>query len=261
MARGEKLLTPMELKKLVETVGRHKDGGGLELRVDDHVAKGKVEPTRRQRWVFRFTLKGRDRDMGLGAYPDVSLKLARERRDAARLLIQSGRDPIAERAAEKVPVRTIPTFAEAAKAYIEKHGGGWNRVHRRQWELTTGTYCDQIASKPVNEITTLDIDRLLAVVHESAPVTAHRLRTRIAAVIDEIVDVAPLVGNSGQSGWFQTAAAEAREGRRASRCNAVCRHPGTGCRSEEDGQHRCPSAGVLHSERDPNRRDAGSQMV
>lgn len=185
MARGEKLLTPMELKKLVETVGRHKDGGGLELRVDDHVAKGKVEPTRRQRWVFRFTLKGRDRDMGLGAYPDVSLKLARERRDAARLLIQSGRDPIAERAAEKVPVRTIPTFAEAAKAYIEKHGGGWNRVHRRQWELTTGTYCDQIASKPVNEITTLDIDRLLAVVHESAPVTAHRLRTRIAAVIDK----------------------------------------------------------------------------
>jgi integrase len=175
MARGEKLLTPMGLKKLEKTTGRHKDGGGLELRVDD----------RRQRWVFRFTLAGKDRDMGLGAYPAVTLAMARDRRDEARKVLQNGRDPIAERAAVATPVRTVPTFSEAARAYIEKHGAGWNRVHRHQWLQTTGTYCSQIASKPVDQITTLDIDRLLAVVHERAPVTAHRLRTRIAAVIDE----------------------------------------------------------------------------
>jgi integrase len=83
-------------------------------------------------------------------------------------------------------VRTIPTFAAAAKAYVEKHGAGWNAVHRHQWGMTTGAYCDQIASKPVDQITTLDIDQLLATVHERAPVTAHRLRTRIAAVVDEV---------------------------------------------------------------------------
>jgi integrase len=185
VASEELKLTPMELKKLAKTIGRHKDGGGLELRVDDHVAKGKAAPTRRQRWVFRFTLDGKDRELGLGSYQSVTLKMARDRRDEARKVLQSGKDPIAERAAQKTPVRTIPTFAQAAKAYVEKHGAGWNRVHRHQWEMTTGTYCGQIASKPVNTITTLDVDQLLAVVHELAPVTAHRLRTRIAAVIDE----------------------------------------------------------------------------
>jgi integrase len=176
-------LTPMGLKALAKTIGRHKDGGGLELRIDEQTAKGKT--TRRQRWVFRFTWNGKDRELGLGGYPDVTLKMARDGRDTARKLLQTGRDPIAERAAQKAPVRTIPTFDTAARAYIQKHGAGWNRVHRHQWELTTGTYCDQIASKAVDQITTLDIDQLLAAVHEHAPVTAHRLRTRIAAVIDE----------------------------------------------------------------------------
>jgi integrase len=177
MARGEKLLDVKKLDAALKKgeAKRHKDGGGLELRVDD----------RRARWVFRFTLAGRDRELGLGAYPNVTLAMARGRRDEARRLLQSGKDPIAEREAARAPVRTIPTFAAAAKTYIEKHGAGWNRVHRHQWQMTTATYCDQIDRKPVNEITTLDVDQLLAVVHKRAPVTAHRLRTRIAAVIDE----------------------------------------------------------------------------
>jgi Arm DNA-binding domain len=69
MVRGEKLL---EVKKLDAALKkgeakRIKDGGGLELRVDD----------RRARWVFRFTLAGKDRELGLGAYPDVTLAMAR----------------------------------------------------------------------------------------------------------------------------------------------------------------------------------------
>jgi integrase len=176
MARSERLLTPMGIKAALKAPGRHSDGGGLYLVVDD----------RRQRWVYRFTLAGKDRDMGLGSYPSVSLATARELRDDARRLVQLKKDPINERKDEKAPVRTIPSFSAAAKAYVEKHGAGWNAVHQHQWRMTTGTYCDQIANKPVNVITTLDIDRLLAAVNERAPVTAHRLRTRIAAVIDEM---------------------------------------------------------------------------
>jgi integrase len=177
MIRGEKLLDVKTINAAVRAgeAKRIKDGGALELRVDD----------RRARWVFRFTMAGRDREMGLGSYPETGLALARDRRDEARRAVQSGCDPIKARAAEKEPERTIPTFAAAAKAYIQKHGKGWNATHLHQWAMTTGIYCDQIASKPVSEITTLDVDRLLAAVHQHAAVTAHRLRTRIAAVIDE----------------------------------------------------------------------------
>jgi integrase len=175
MLRGEKLLTDLGLAKKAKTSGRHKDGGGLELRVDDQ----------RARWVFRYTMAGRDREMGLGSYPAVTLAMARARRGEAREMLRAGGDPIAARKAPEAPGGGIPTFSEAARAYVEKHGKGWNATHLHQWAMTTGTYCDQIAGKPVDQITTLDIDRLLAAVHERAPVTAHRLRTRIAAVIDE----------------------------------------------------------------------------
>ena len=42
------------------------DGGGLYLQITQAGARS---------WVYRFSLAGRRRDMGLGAYPAVSLAL------------------------------------------------------------------------------------------------------------------------------------------------------------------------------------------
>jgi integrase len=174
--RGEKLLDVKTIDSAVKA-GKAvalKDGGGLVLRIDPN----------RSRWVFRFTFAGRGRDIGLGGYPGVGLAAARAARDEARQLVHNGVDPVAARRPAATS-NSIPTFAEAALAYVEKHGAGWNATHRHQWAMTTGSYCGSIASKLVSEITTLDVQQLLAVVHKIAPVTAHRLRTRIAAVIDE----------------------------------------------------------------------------
>ena len=52
--------------RLVDTVrqvGRHGDGNGLYLAVSDSGSK---------KWVLRYQHGGRRRDMGLGAFPDVS---------------------------------------------------------------------------------------------------------------------------------------------------------------------------------------------
>lgn len=65
--------------------GRHTDGGGLHLYVKD---------SGRRTWVLRFMRAGKSRDMGLGAYPDVSLAEARERAAIARKLIRAGSDPL-----------------------------------------------------------------------------------------------------------------------------------------------------------------------
>ena len=46
------------------SVGRHADANGLYL---------VVTASDRRNWVFRFQMNGRRRDMGLGAYPAVSL--------------------------------------------------------------------------------------------------------------------------------------------------------------------------------------------
>ena len=50
--------------------GKYEDGGGLRL---------VVSPSGARKWVFRFTINGRRREMGLGSFPDVSLAEAREK--------------------------------------------------------------------------------------------------------------------------------------------------------------------------------------
>jgi integrase len=66
------------------------DGGGLYLEVSP--AGGKL-----WRWKYRFA--GKEKRLALGAYPEVGLKDARDKRDEARRLLASGADPsIARRA-------------------------------------------------------------------------------------------------------------------------------------------------------------------
>jgi hypothetical protein len=52
-------------------------------------------------WVFRFTLAGRTRDMGLGKYPVVSLDKARELATRCRQQVAEGIDPIEARDQER----------------------------------------------------------------------------------------------------------------------------------------------------------------
>lgn len=52
-------------------------------------------------WRFRYRWQGREKMLGLGTYPDVSLAVARERRDSARRQVAQSIDPSAHRKAER----------------------------------------------------------------------------------------------------------------------------------------------------------------
>ena len=88
MGNKAKELAPIAVSRLTSP-GLHFVGGvaGLALQ---------VLPTGGRTWILRATIGGRRRDMGLGGYPDVTLAGAREAARNARLLIKSGKDPIAE---------------------------------------------------------------------------------------------------------------------------------------------------------------------
>jgi hypothetical protein len=70
------LLTTLKLNSLVEP-GRYLAGGATGLYVQ--VTTGK-DGSPRHSFVFRYKIAGRTREMGLGAYPAVSLAEARARR-------------------------------------------------------------------------------------------------------------------------------------------------------------------------------------
>ena len=62
-------LTVKKIDKIEET-GIYSDGNGLRLRVDKNKNKN---------WVFRYSIFGKSKDMGLGKYPIVTLNDARQK--------------------------------------------------------------------------------------------------------------------------------------------------------------------------------------
>jgi integrase len=178
MARTRNKLTARAVSSLSRP-GKHSDGGGLYLRIDN----GGVSV--RRRWIFRFVSQGRTHEMGLGGYPGVSLADARKARDAAEKLVQSDQDPIAAREDRRRAQIGKPTFGQIADALIEAKTPEWrNDKHRAQWKMTLEHYAAPLRPQPVDEIDTDAVLSVLQPIWRSKAETASRLRGRIETVID-----------------------------------------------------------------------------
>ena len=68
-----------------------------------------IKPNGSRLWRLRYEFEGVEKGISLGIYPDVSLKQARTRRDAARRLVGEGIDPSAKRKADKRRANRAPT--------------------------------------------------------------------------------------------------------------------------------------------------------
>jgi len=68
-------------------------------------------------WRLKYQMHGREKLIALGAYPDVTLKRAREKREAARRLIADGVDPSAQRKAERAAL--AESFEGVAREWLE----------------------------------------------------------------------------------------------------------------------------------------------
>lgn len=152
--------------------GRHGDGRGLFFY---------VKATGARSWVLRYQVQGRRRDLGLGAYPDVTLAMARDRAAEARRLIAEGYDPIAKKQQAKPK-----TFKEAALELIESKRPGWkNAKHAAQWTATLDAYVfPKIGQMQVARVETADVIAALTPIWTTKPETASRVRQRIESVLD-----------------------------------------------------------------------------
>jgi len=179
-------LTPLAVKNAKP--GRHADGGGLHLL---------VKKTGARSWVYRFMLKGKARDIGLGAGAGtdaISLAAARDAASALRLKVRAGIDPLEERRqgasealaeAQAAKIAGI-TFKDVAAAYIAANEGSWrNDKHRQQWRNTLVSYVyPVIGDLPVADIGTAHVLKILEPIWQNKPETASRIRGRIETVLD-----------------------------------------------------------------------------
>lgn len=135
--------------------------------------------------------------MGLGPYPAVSLKEARESAKRARASVRLGIDPIEAAKAERrnrQATKEIMTFESAAKSYIALQEPSWRGPKGAEvWRSSLKTYAyPVVGSLSVEEIHTSHVIKILA--DPTKPNTEHlwatkmetaqRLRGRIEAVLD-----------------------------------------------------------------------------
>ncbi len=154
-------------------VGKYNDGAGLLL----HKRKdGGAQ------WLYRYTIHGRRREMGLGALRHVSLKKARELANQWRSVLHEGRDPIKERNKQKREAISnlhylkdiaLDTF-ESRKAELKDNGKAGD------WFLPLRLYIlPKLGCLPVSEITQTEIRNILTPIWHSKAATAEKALNRL----------------------------------------------------------------------------------
>lgn len=155
------------------TPGKYGDGAGLMfVKREDGGAQ----------WVLRLTIHGRRREMGLGAYPDVSLAEARREADTARSKVRAGTDPIRAREVQRSEAKrnlhlfkdiVLDTF-ETKKSELKREGkaGRWLspfEVH----------ILPKLGNTPITELNQNDLQDVLAPLWHEKPDVARKALQRI----------------------------------------------------------------------------------
>ena len=93
-------------------------------------------------------------EIGLGGFPLVSLKEAREKAFANRKLAREGGDPLSE----KRRVESTPTFAEATRQVWKQIQPGWrSQQHAQLWLGSLERHAmPRIGKMAVSEVTSAD---------------------------------------------------------------------------------------------------------
>jgi integrase len=146
-----------------------------------------VSPAGGKWWRLKYRFGGQEKRLSLGVYPQVTLKDARERRDAARKLLGDGVDPSEHRKATKAASvdRASNSFEVVTREWFAKYSAGWAESHSsRVMRLFERDIFPWIGGRPVAEITALE---LLAVIRRiesrGASDTAHRAKNNCSQVL------------------------------------------------------------------------------
>ncbi len=185
MRHATNKLTAAHVKR-TRKPGFHPDGGGLFLQVSIGVDG---EP--QKSWVLRFRApNGKKREMGLGSAGVIDLARARIKADAARALVDDGKDPIEHRKRQRIAAKeasqTAVTFKGGAERFLASHAESWKSpIHRQQWENTLRDYVFPVFGDVPIELVNRDmVLQVIEPIWSTKNETASRVRARIERVLD-----------------------------------------------------------------------------
>jgi integrase len=154
------------------------DGGGLYLQ---------VTPNGSKLWRMRYRFGGREKLLSFGAYPEVSLQRAREKRTDAKGLLTDGIAPSAQAKADKAEhaARTEHTFANISAELVHKlrrEGKAETTLNKKQWLIDMANA--DFGETPIRDVDAPMILKTLRKVEAKGNYeTAKRLRSTIGQVL------------------------------------------------------------------------------
>nr|WP_306819432.1 integrase arm-type DNA-binding domain-containing protein [Burkholderia glumae] len=153
------------------------DGGGLYL---------EIAPSGGKWWRLKYRFGGKEKRYSLGVYPDVTLAIARKKRDEAREKLAAGIDPGEAKKAEKRAslLAAAHSFEVVARGWMAERK---TTVEPAQHDKTLARMENDVfpwlGKRPIAEI---DAPEILVVLKRvdgrGARFTAHRIRSEISRV-------------------------------------------------------------------------------
>jgi integrase len=132
-------------------------------------------------WRLKYRIDGKEKKLALGSYPEVGLKDARARRDAARQSSQAGSDPSVAKREARIAKRIAAanTFDGIAAEYIAKleaEGKAAVTIAKIRWLLAK--LSPALGTRPIGEISPHELLAVLKKVERAGlRETARRLRS------------------------------------------------------------------------------------
>jgi Arm DNA-binding domain len=106
------------------------DGDGLHLQICTSGSR-----------LWRLRFRGKANMLSLGAFPAVSLKEAREKRDQIKKQIAAGIDPSLRRKLDKISAASADTFGGIADEYLANQGQRCRGYHNQKEPLAARRAC------------------------------------------------------------------------------------------------------------------------
>ncbi len=153
------------------------DGEGLHLL---------LTPNGSRLWRFSYRFAGSQKTLALGAYPHVTLAVARQKRDLAKGQLVVGIDPSQQQKVEKAEAKVAHgnTFGAIADELLKKEtreGRAKTTLNKKQWVLSLAR--PALERRPIKDITASEILAVLRKVEAQGNYeTARRLRATVGQV-------------------------------------------------------------------------------
>ncbi len=141
-----------------------------------------LQPSGGKLWRLKYRYLGKEKKLSIGIYPDISLKIARQRCDEARTLLANGADPASVKfdLEAKAKVAAANTFKLIADEYIDKsarEGRAAVTIGKTRWLLSLME--GDLGKRPITEIMPADLLEALQKVEAKGHLeTARRIKAQ-----------------------------------------------------------------------------------